>query len=190
MRGEHPRGLPDGHSRGGSSPHARGAPEARDLNALHSGIIPACAGSTDAVPRAAAVHRDHPRMRGEHSLALSSIGMRPGSSPHARGALRGHARSAAHDGIIPACAGSTRRRSPRRSTSRDHPRMRGEHCLTPPARRLVLGSSPHARGAQIVGVVHPIAAGIIPACAGSTRSSHSKSISARDHPRMRGEHYP
>ena len=178
---------------------------------VHAGIIPACAGSTVAlvVPRSGLAgssphargaltstrqreptSRDHPRMRGEHSvdplptevergIIPACAGSTPsvleiktasaGSSPHARGALR-----------------SSRRRSP---CGGDHPRMRGEHTsssATPVsspriipacagstrARALLVmsdrGSSPHARGA--------------PAC-----SSRSPSAS-RDHPRMRGEH--
>ena len=178
---------------------------------LTTRIIPACAGST--------------------SLSSTSLSVRVGSSPHARGALT-HSwtrvgRSGDHprmrgehlgmtderngrDGIIPACAGSTM-----------HSGGLG---------KLVLGSSPHARGApsttgasimerrdhprmrgehqpQAALVLHP--AGIIPACAGSTKirrenkaaiegsSPHARgarrrgtprTASAWDHPRMRGEH--
>ncbi len=135
---------------GGSSPHARGArgsdqgglrgfwdhPRMRgehdvkgDVTELILRIIPACAGSTDvdygttvecrgSSPHARgarwqalsrhARHRDHPRMRGEHQ--------------------RGAVHVDREVGIIPACAGSTRR------------------CRRPRGSRT--GSSPHARGAR------------------------------------------
>ena len=113
------------------------------------GIIPACAGSTER----------HDRWY----LAP------PGSSPHARGArkcgyeawtydedhprMRGEHKPFEHvsvcaSGIIPACAGSTGRC-----------RMTGW---------VVLGSSPHARGAPTM--------------------YSAISPRPRDHPRMRGEH--
>ena len=139
-----------------------------------TGIIPACAGSTVLLSRL--------------------IAASPGSSPHARGArarfgvggqqLRDHPRMRGEhkaksgwrirmEGIIPACAGSTRTgrtfvlmslgSSPHARGARmvpstrkgfwwDHPRMRGEHAREAAGER---------RGA-----------GIIPACAGSTQSTH------------------
>ena len=175
---------------GGSSPHARGAP--------------------DLCPRLSCTRGDHPRMRGEHSAPRGNDGMTLGSSPHARGAriadqvlasftgdhprMRGEhepadRRGHDHDGIIPACAGSTaagatltfirsgssphargarERRLHRPPSGRDHPRMRGEHALGYGGGFSITGSSPHARGARLL----------------SCRSHHSP----RDHPRMRGEH--
>ena len=66
--------------------------------------------------------------------------------------------------------------------------MRGEHL--PRFTHLILdeGSSPHARGAlgDVVAALH--GRGIIPACAGSTRSRRPSRRTIRDHPRMRGEH--
>ena len=92
-----------------SSPHARGAPT--DL--LHLNI---CV-------------RDHPRMRGEHLRASSHLRTSAGSSPHARGALPRHGGTSNLRGIIPACAGSTSRIGATKNSSRDHPRMRGEHSI-------------------------------------------------------------
>ena len=155
------------------------------------GIIPACAGSTRPVSKTIMYTRGSSRMRGEHSAPRGNDGMTLGSSPHARGAriadqvlasftgdhprMRGEhepadRRGHDHDGIIPACAGSTaagatltfirsgssphargarERRLHRPPSGRDHPRMRGEHAL---------------------GILLRIAdQGIIPACAGSTK---------------------
>ena len=91
--------------------------------------------------------------------------------------------------IIPACAGSTH--NPRRSSgaNRDHPRMRGEHTRTPAPLVCNLGSSPHARGARRSEGRSDGLRGIIPACAGSTKTSWCSTTALRDHPRMRGEHH-
>ena len=72
------------------------------------------------------------------------------------------------NGIIPACAGSTKRFSTTEMPFRDHPRMCGEHVVERRSRRGFKGSSPHVRGAQVGEVAHGVHRGIIPACAGST----------------------
>ena len=188
MRGEHSRRASATSRRVGSSPHARGAHRARYLAEAPAGIIPACAGSTAAYSMATSVFWDHPRMRGEHTVAIDPKDDWEGSSPHARGAPRGHAGNAERRGIIPACAGSTSSKSRAATGIRDHPRMRGEH---PDGTRVAFtlgGSSPHARGAPNLEDADVGGGRIIPACAGSTPTAPRTSATARDHPRMRGEH--
>ena len=168
MRGEHCSKWLITTPPGGSSPHARGA-QLRDYIISHRrGIIPACAGSTFAVPFVINACRDHPRMRGEHSLKLDDGTRKTGSSPHARGAQLVAHLAHRHDGIIPACAGSTRPRTRCTRIPRDHPRMRGEHLARQCELNTCKGSSPHARGAPLVHAHLASGQGIIPACAGST----------------------
>ena len=94
----------------GSSPRMRGAPRDRTSTALCAGIIPAYAGSTTAHRTNQHIHKDHPRVCGEHLLVIV-----PGcDSP----------------GIIPAYAGSTMSEMSRKANSGDHPRVCGEHSLT------------------------------------------------------------
>ena len=50
------------------------------------------------------------------------------------------------------------------------------------------GSSPHTRGARTRGSCPSTGRGIIPAYAGSTSMTGSRSSSSADHPRIRGEH--
>ena len=115
----------------GLSPHSRGALPRSGPTPPPSGIIPACAGSTQSPCVDRRRRWDHPRMRGEHQGAQSAGVGRVGSSPHARGARSDDWDDGVEVGIIPACAGSTRRRTWSRRRSRDHPRMRGEHpCVT------------------------------------------------------------
>ena len=173
MRGEHRRSLLSRSPRMGSSPHARGAPRGVRQRHVPAGIIPACAGSTPTPPKSASCARDHPRMRGEHTLHALMQRATTGSSPHARGAHRHQIVDAWVAGIIPACAGSTRLRSHRMGTYGDHPRMRGEHALLQSPMKPTVGSSPHARGARERRRAAHKRPGIIPACAGSTGVAQS-----------------
>ena len=53
---------------------------------------------------------------------------------------------------------------------------------------IFVGSSPHVRGARVRGRRGIRVHGIIPACAGSTRTWPASPLWHRDHPRMCGEH--
>ena len=172
----------------GSSPHVRGARRPCILQCLDVGIIPACAGSTALHCPAPPLVRDHPRMCGEHLRLGFVLPHRPGSSPHVRGAHSRRLQRRHPQGIIPACAGSTVRRSRMRAPLRDHPRMCGEHCKA--ARRPCVrwGSSPHVRGAPGPVQIRDGTIGIIPACAGSTLFHSEVPFIVGDHPRMCGEH--
>ena len=110
-------------------------------------------------------------MCGEHLVSWKPPVLSAGSSPHVRGAPneeRGYARPR---GIIPACAGSTGTRKRQGVVCRDHPRMCGEHSDKAKGQFAFEGSSPHVRGAHLDGIVVELVLGIIPACAGSTKSA-------------------
>ena len=127
-------------------------------------------------------------MRGEHDgfepVEIPHIG----SSPHARGALAALRWKEVAAGVIPACAGSTIPVWECRVGFGGHPRMRGEHSNACTAKRSLLGSSPHARGARRPARCSPRFARVIPACAGSTAGKVLAKFAAWGHPRMRGEH--
>ena len=72
---------------------------------------------------------------------------------------------------------------------RDHPRIRGEHWRQFVHSHACRGSSPHTRGAQLPNALWQTGLGIIPAYAGSTRSTLFGVRGLRDHPRIRGEHF-
>ena len=174
----------------GSSPHVRGAPFAFAVVTLAPGIIPACAGSTQALRTPQPPTGDHPRMCGEHSRHAALTLERVGSSPHVRGAQNRSRFLHAVVGIIPACAGSTPYSRRWGRISGDHPRMCGEHLIQGEMHVNGQGSSPHVRGAPRSADRMPFNAGIIPACAGSTSPPMKPTAQARDHPRMCGEHPP
>ena len=91
--------------------------------------------------------------------------------------------------IIPAYAGSTTGRPGGSPQFRDHPRIRGEHVCDGAPKGGPGGSSPHTRGARLMGLTILHLFRIIPAYAGSTLGSCGLRGRLRDHPRIRGEHW-
>ena len=168
IRGEHCFAAIDGSGVEGSSPHTRGAPLGGVQMGVLRRIIPAYAGSTRFWQFLAVRSRDHPRIRGEH--------FQLGADQRCQ--LR----------IIPAYAGSTESFPYTLTVLADHPRIRGEHSGKRRRPRLLLGSSPHTRGARRRARHGRYRPGIIPAYAGSTRQHGAREHFVRDHPRIRGEH--
>ena len=68
-----------------------------------------------------------------------------------------------------------------------HPRMRGERIRNVWSLTIRSGSSPHARGTQLLAVDVPSSPRFIPACAGNAALSALRRSWAAVHPRMRGE---
>ena len=172
----------------GSSPLSRGIPSSWPARWLVMGIIPALAGNTLVILPLGVVVGDHPRSRGEYSIAGRRAGMAEGSSPLSRGILPCGADHVEDRRIIPALAGNTCRSAGRSAGVRDHPRSRGEYGGDVGVQISDNGSSPLSRG--IPEPVHPQAwgAGIIPALAGNTLGSSWHQSSSWDHPRSRGEY--
>ena len=91
------------------------------------GIIPAYAGNTKRLSWFCAQIRDHPRVCGEHGILDKGMPLTAGSSPRMRGTHTSRQYLRADFGIIPAYAGNTSWRQILRSSTRDHPRVCGEH---------------------------------------------------------------
>ena len=188
IRGEHVTVFALNQVAAGSSPHTRGAPIAQAYLQCAGRIIPAYAGSTTSVTPTLIGPWDHPRIRGEHLLDGRGKPRNEGSSPHTRGALHSRARRVQEHGIIPAYAGSTSGHTCPGRDGSDHPRIRGEHGEEGANVRVVVGSSPHTRGARSVHDAGGGRPGIIPAYAGSTPCRGCRAVCTGDHPRIRGEH--
>ena len=155
MCGEHTEHSPLIMTYTGSSPHVRGALHPAQERVLFGGIIPACAGSTPHLAGCGMRRRDHPRMCGEHLVKPAPHVLNSGSSPHVRGAPVVICIPETENGIIPACAGSTGSSPASTSSTRDHPRMCGEHSINPDHYRNGPGSSPHVRGAHFENSIIP-----------------------------------
>ena len=133
--------------------------------------------------------RDHPRMYGEHIELVKRENGVVGSSPHVRGALNSVTVALFNAGIIPACTGSTYRKTLLATVFWDHPRMYGEHVPHIQLSLQYRGSSPHVRGAQVQSACSSRCLGIIPACTGSTVCGRFGRAARWDHPLMYGEHF-
>ena len=131
----------------------------------------------------------HPRSRGEHTLDGEWIPRRRGSSPLARGTQSSQLWFMLPRRLIPARAGNTCLPFPIRRYPAAHPRSRGEHSMMFRCSLAGNGSSPLARGTLFADVHKVIAARLIPARAGNTRSSLTSYPSVAAHPRSRGEHH-
>ncbi len=111
-----------------------------------------------------------------------------GSSPRLRGAPYGVQLRDERGGIIPALAGSTFDLCATFRGFGDHPRACGEHREYDGEHVSHVGSSPRLRGARELRSRVVVAAGIIPALAGSTQGPHVRRVPREDHPRACGEH--
>ena len=114
----------------GSSPLARGLPDAGERTEAVRGIIPARAGFTDRFGGRRLREPDHPRSRGVYSCGRLGFRMRRGSSPLARGLLGLGDDRRHRGGIIPARAGFTTLQTTPHSRKRDHPRSRGVYPMS------------------------------------------------------------
>ncbi len=173
---------------GGSSPRARGTPFPPRGGPVPGRFIPARAGNTCTATTPIAPRAVHPRARGEHLVLTQSTFPWSGSSPRARGTPElGHAPPGLAR-LIPARAGNTGSRRPRRKRPAVHPRARGEHLSVSTDGVQLAGSSPRARGTLLCEAQDMWANRFIPARAGNTGASRCRTWRRTVHPRARGEH--
>ena len=158
-----------------------------ELAAVGFGIIPARAGSSLSAAESSRRARGHPRVCGEQSLSSNKNLQVQGSSPRVRGADPLALVCVPQDGIIPACAGSSRCSPPRASCWGDHPRACGEQRRSWMVLMSNPGSSPRVRGAGPSPITLGATCGIIPARAGSSRACGRGATGSWDHPRACGE---
>ena len=168
--GEHAAAFGTKEINPGSSPRMRGTPNYDHIPYAQHGIIPAYAGNTGLVHVRHSGNGDHPRVCGEHCGVCGAYFSCLGSSPRMRGTPGVDGQWRVAPGIIPAYAGNTCRTRSADSTSRDHPRVCGEHMLEIEAVGEIRGSSPRMRGTRVVADNYGLAVGIIPAYAGNTRA--------------------
>ena len=160
----------------GSSPRMRGTQAGLRHAAEAQGIIPAYAGNTSTYLPCYAVNMDHPRVCGEHAAEYMANALSMGSSPRMRGTHRGRSGQRHCKGIIPAYAGNTKGIGVMSSSSRDHPRVCGEHLGHDNGAVGERGSSPRMRGTLGRQRLARPDLGIIPAYAGNTLRDYSNFV--------------
>ena len=174
----------------GSSPLARGLPEAREGPSPPARIIPARAGFTCGSRPPGGRRWDHPRSRGVYHENRFDLLVPEGSSPLARGLLASPLVLAVPGRIIPARAGFTAVQRDGAQDRPDHPRSRGVYIRLFGLRASFFRSSPLARGLLIVTDCPGRIVGIIPARAGFTSRFPRGRPEMADHPRSRGVYHP
>ena len=107
-------------------------------------------------------------MCGENADLLANYLPDAGSSPRVRGKHPTRTSRWGLSGLIPACAGKTRRRRRSRLPVRAHPRVCGENLEETDDAMRMLGSSPRVRGKRSHERNNALSDGLIPACAGKT----------------------
>ena len=130
------------------------------------GITPACAGQIICVYITVSVHRDHPRLRGTNSFGGYQAIRKKGSPPLARDKWNRSTSNPDRTRITPACAGQMQMQQLRKSTSQDHPRLRGTNLLVRLHLKAILGSPPLARDKLHHYLALHTHRRITPACAG------------------------
>ena len=151
------------------------------------GLIPAHAGKTCSWSCLRAASRAHPRSRGENDPKELPGVAGAGSSPLTRGKRPRIDAAGAPHGLIPAHAGKTGAGRRSACRCRAHPRSRGENLHERAAIIGAVGSSPLTRGKRARLPRPSAGSGLIPAHAGKTSIPGNRPVSARAHPRSRGE---
>ena len=172
----------------GSSPRVRGTRLWWFSCSVLLGIIPACAGNTNRLAVRRPAWRDHPRVCGEHALLMILSTGSAGSSPRVRGTRTHETYSRWEVGIIPACAGNTKRTRPWPAEAGIIPACAGNTGSSLVRWVRSSGSSPRVRGTLPRPVHRADHEGIIPACAGNTIWLRPSRRGSGDHPRVCGEH--
>ena len=194
LRGAHPRSRGEHQDEGsvtglegGSSPLMRGKLLQDDRFLPVDGLIPAHAGKTEPGCSRTSPSTAHPHSCGENVVCFCAPSAVQGSSPLMRG-KRGHgSHGQVEHGLIPAHTGKTRACRAEPTSTRAHPRSRGENPPPLEVPKYAMGSSPLMRGKS--GRVHGVTErlGLIPTHAGKTWSATERSPSRTAHPRSRGE---
>ena len=170
----------------GSSPLARGLPDARHARVRPRRIIPARAGFTRHRCRRRRRSGDHPRSRGVYRVTREAGPSPAGSSPLARGLPVPRQEVVQDLRIIPARAGFTVKVWRLSDHLGDHPRSRGVYIINDTDGKALTGSSPLARGLRQWTQGRAYDLRIIPARAGFTPDPPRQRRHVGDHPRSRG----
>ena len=131
-------------------------------------ITPACAGTTSHSFQNRFQDKDHPRVCGNHGIQSVVEFKQQGSPPRVREPLIDIHTGFIHEGITPACAGTTSCFRFPFHESRDHPRVCGNHTVKSNQSQSESGSPPRVREPLETLFKDSATTGITPACAGTT----------------------
>ena len=188
VRGDHGQDASVASAEGGTPPRARGSRPPRRALAVSARNTPACAGITCGPALRAATAEEHPRVRGDHDPTHPYEVRLEGTPPRARGSRILPGGLLELGGNTPACAGITRADQSWIPTTREHPRVRGDHGIGCSMILSRFGTPPRARGSPGRIRRDDAAGGNTPACAGITAHGAGHATRPGEHPRVRGDH--
>ena len=171
----------------GSPPLTRGKVDALYRHLLAIRITPAYAGKRVQVIRYGLDGGDHPRLRGEKAKTGGIPKSVVGSPPLTRGKEKERGKMNKQTRITPAYAGKRVVVHALDRFARDHPRLRGEKCLSYDNCTGCEGSPPLTRGKVLFDAFCHCGGGITPAYAGKSIPGVLLRRRRWDHPRLRGE---
>ena len=169
-------------------PRVRGALVERVARVEEVRLTPACAGSTRIASQNERQSSTYPRVCGEHSYTSTNWHNVDDLPPRVRGARLRDAVLMADDRLTPACAGSTSGQRHGTGNVTTYPRVCGEHHTAVLAVTSGHDLPPRVRGARRINKRWRNAAGLTPACAGSTSRRRRGAARAPTYPRVCGEH--
>ena len=172
----------------GSSPRGRGTPRRACAQAIVPRFIPAWAGNTSLLASRRSAASVHPRVGGEHGLAVADLARATGSSPRGRGTPAPVGDAFGTGRFIPAWAGNTEKPAGVGQRRTVHPRVGGEHRRSRRLFSVWAGSSPRGRGTRLRAPGPTARPRFIPAWAGNTAGGRPAAAAAAVHPRVGGEH--
>ena len=132
---------------------------------------------------------DHPRACGANPFSGLAVALIAGSSPRVRGKQERAGLAGVLVRIIPARAGQTEKTNRPAAQSPDHPRACGANVRVGSGMGEVAGSSPRVRGKLAVPCSAAAPCRIIPARAGQTRTTGTRTSTSPDHPRACGANH-
>ena len=168
----------------------RGKPANFCVKLYFTRITPADAGKTLKFGATKIHIWDHPRGCGENAFFTIATGTNLGSPPRMRGKPKYDNHADKVNGITPADAGKTQRKSTFVCASKDHPRGCGENISRAVGFGGERGSPPRMRGKPNNMIYIFISIRITPADAGKTTLGIIKFVINQDHPRGCGENFP
>ncbi len=170
----------------GLSPRVRGhrVPVAALVRVL--GSIPACAGSSFSSAHRSTSPSVYPRVCGVIACMSRSSNKIMGLSPRVRGHHHGGAGRRGEPRSIPACAGSSHKKTSLLRRCTVYPRVCGVIPLTSSGRCTIFGLSPRVRGHRVYRYGFVRRARSIPACAGSSHHPITHKRRTSVYPRVCG----
>ncbi len=147
--GENVAGRRFSVSDAGPSPRGWGERVYSDRRGQRQRTIPTRVGRTNLRPATPPAQTDHPHAGGENFRGIRSRLPIPGPSPRGWGELDGAAHSIGRRRTIPTRVGRTRRGTPPRRRSTDHPHAGGENTPEPDGSYKDYGPSPRGWGEPV-----------------------------------------